>query len=114
MTYYTRSALQRKISNYVNRVDVLIPKICLSVLNLFFISLKNKSYRSLLRLLWKGDFFGRNCLSSGKNQESTFRFLSAQFRCCCHRNCTVFAERNLRLGFQENVNNGIFLFSMKP
>ena len=106
-------ALKSNISNYVNRVDVLIPKNMLISIKSFFISLNNKTYRSELRSLWIGEIFGRNCSSIGSNGDSAFHFYPVQFRCCCHCTCKVFAERNLWLGFQDG-NNGFSSFSIKP
>ena len=88
-------ALRSNISNYVNRVDVLIPKNMLISIKSFFISLNNKTYWSELRSLWIGEIFGRNCSSIASNGDNTFHFHPVQFRCCCHCTCKVFAERNL-------------------
>ena len=88
-------ALKSNISNYVNRVDVLIPKNMLISIKSFFISLNNQTYRSELRSLWIGEIFGRNCSSIGSNGDNAFHFHPVQFRCCSHCSCKVFADRNL-------------------
>ena len=87
--------LKSNISNYVNRVDVLILKNMPISIKFFFRSLNNKTHRSELRFLWIGGIFGRNCSSIGSNGDSAFHFHPVQFRCCCHCTFKVFAERNL-------------------
>ena len=88
-------ALKSNISNYVNRVDILVPKNMLISIKSFFIFLNNKTYRSELRFLWIREIFGRNCSSIGSNGDNAFHFHPVQFRCCCHCSCKVCAERNL-------------------
>ena len=88
------SALKRNISNYINRVDVLILKNML--ISIKFIYTRNsKSYASGLRFLWKGEIFGINCSSLGSIEDRTFHFHPAQFWCCFQCTCKVFTERNL-------------------
>ena len=69
------NALQRNISNYVNRVDVWILKNMLISIKFF---LYPEIIKFMHQFLWKGEIFGRNCSSFGSNEDSTFHFHPAQ------------------------------------